>query len=604
MNVGERLAAIADPEHARLLRAARDRFLAGGPLDPGLHPSIARSWLRSRQVGVDPDHLIVPFDEAFCSDTALKRAAVPIVDRLFESFSGCRVCCMLMDSNGRLVARWVAHPDLLAALDRICGQPGAVYAEEFVGTTALGTALEDGELTVVSGPEHFSVELSDIVAVGAPVRHPITHRLEGIVDLVMPSRDAGPAALPLIERVAAEIGQQLLAGAARHDRLLLDEFTLLDRRGSRRPIFAITDRSVIANVEACDALGTIHHPSVWAQIERLLDGSRCDVDLIFTDGVQRRVRVNPVRDDGQVLGAVVQVPTGRPEGDRGVVALPTSPRAVTGSAKVMRSALDEGSALAELTGRSLVWQHVLGQVDLFRRTGGRLLLAGEFGTGKRSVAAAFGRDLNGAVSWYDAAECTTGSPRDWLESLAADHAGRGVIVGRLHHVPDQFMDILCDRLEATEATHIVGTFDTGLRFPLPPRLMAVFGEVISVPPLRQRKEDIADIASSFLGSTHRLSAEALRVLVGRDWPGNVSELRTVLTTAQNRAAGVHLRPTDFPPDLIASASPALTPLHKLEAEAIRLALEAARGDKRVAGQELGISRATLYRKLKALNIRP
>jgi len=151
---------------------------------------------------------------------------------------------------------------------------------------------------------------------------------------------------------------------------------------------------------------------------------------------------------------------------------------------------------------------------------------------------------------------------------------------------------------------------------------------IFLPPLRERREDIPILAEHFLhlhgdraGRTLSISPEALRHLLRYDWPGNVRELENTIQRAfalvdDDEILLAHM-PLLFPshslrprPPKRASFTPdpSLEPDHggnlmaQREAEAIRLALDEAGGNKRQAARILGIGIATLYRKIKKYHI--
>ena len=61
--------------------------------------------------------------------------------------------------------------------------PGYSYAEEFVGTNGIGTALETGHPTFIRGDEHYVGTLARLACAGAPIRDPISRRIIGVLDL-------------------------------------------------------------------------------------------------------------------------------------------------------------------------------------------------------------------------------------------------------------------------------------------------------------------------------------------------------------------------------------------------------------------------------------
>ena len=94
--------------------------------------------------------------------------------------------------------------------------------------------------------------------------------------------------------------------------------------------------------------------------------------------------------------------------------------------------------------------------------------------------------------------------------------------------------------------------------------------------------------------------EALQLLERLPWPGNVRELESALRSA---ARALEVRLEDLPAELRARAARVPTSgLQRVEAEAIARALAGCDGNKRDAARELGISRSTLYRKLRAYGL--
>jgi DNA-binding NtrC family response regulator len=145
---------------------------------------------------------------------------------------------------------------------------------------------------------------------------------------------------------------------------------------------------------------------------------------------------------------------------------------------------------------------------------------------------------------------------------------------------------------------------------------------IHLPPLRERREDIPLLAQAFLREFSRerskeieeFTAEALEVLDGHSWPGNVRELRNVVERAVVFCRDSHITPEHLPPGLreAPTAAPSAAPsrpaeplrhaIERAEIETIRAALAATDGRRNDAAEILGISRKTLWEKIKAYRI--
>jgi two-component system response regulator AtoC len=162
-----------------------------------------------------------------------------------------------------------------------------------------------------------------------------------------------------------------------------------------------------------------------------------------------------------------------------------------------------------------------------------------------------------------------------------------------------------------EAGYKAGTFRKDLFF----RLNVV---TVSLPALRERKSDIPTLVHHFLDrySSERgcieITNAALRCLTQYDWPGNVRELENCIERAVALGNGEIIDVADLPPGirrcaLERSVKATSVPydsndLEDIERVTIQRVFEQVHGDKSLAGKILGISRATLYRKIKRYNI--
>ncbi len=135
---------------------------------------------------------------------------------------------------------------------------------------------------------------------------------------------------------------------------------------------------------------------------------------------------------------------------------------------------------------------------------------------------------------------------------------------------------------------------------------------ITLPPLRQRLEDIEPIAEAFIGElnpvlgrrVHHLHPEALQLLKAYPWPGNVRELRNVIERAMILTRGEEIRPEHLPREIrqAKGAEAGLLSLAEVEASHIRRVLEACHGNLKQAAEILGIARSTLYEKMRRYGI--
>jgi len=133
---------------------------------------------------------------------------------------------------------------------------------------------------------------------------------------------------------------------------------------------------------------------------------------------------------------------------------------------------------------------------------------------------------------------------------------------------------------------------------------------LTVPPLRERREDIAPLAMHFLEKQKpgmRISGEAMEVLEAYLWPGNVRELRNVVIGAAVFASRMDIMAEDLPQELhqstFTSSLVSLNALGEAERAAITRVLEETHGHQVHAAEKLGISRRTLQRKIKSFGLK-
>ncbi len=136
---------------------------------------------------------------------------------------------------------------------------------------------------------------------------------------------------------------------------------------------------------------------------------------------------------------------------------------------------------------------------------------------------------------------------------------------------------------------------------------------ILLPPLRERTEDIAPLATRFLEQhaaslgqpAPKLSNETLRVLEGYRWPGNVRELSNIMERAALLADGPWITPDDLPAQLVSAEPESMAlkaAIERFERQHIRRALERCGGDKVAAAALLEIHLATLYRRIERIGL--
>ena len=308
-----------------------------------------------------------------------------------------------------------------------------------------------------------------------------------------------------------------------------------------------------------------------------------------------------------------------------------------------------------IIGTSANIQDVLRMISRLKDTRTPVLIAGESGTGKELVARAIHFRGSMAQTPFVAVDCGslvptlmeselfgyekgafTGATKSKAGLFQAANGGT-IFLDEIGELPQEMQAKLLRVLQEKEvrpvgsnekvnvdvrviaatnrdleAAYRTGTFRKDLYF----RLNVV---TVHLPPLRDRRSDIPVLVHHFLdryakGSHLRVTAAAMTSLLNYEWPGNVRELENCIARAVTLGDRETIDVIDLPPAIRSeqtesgamptadAATLSTTALAEMERMTILRVFEQANGDKVLAGKMLGISRATLYRKLKRYQI--
>ena len=586
---------------SRLARA-RERFLTGEPVEPGqVRDTILASWRRSREWHVAADRVDLSYVRDPDLDTPLTRTALPVLQNLRENLQGEPVSVILTDAHGVVLSRLTADRDLERHLDGVQLAPGFSYAEEFAGTNGIGTALESGQAAHVFGHEHYAEHLEDLACAAVPVRHPISGKAVGAVNLTCWRKDAGRLLIALAHSTARQVTQGLLDDSSAAQFQLLREY-LRACQHTGGFVFALTSDMVLMNDQARDTLDPGDQAALLGHAAQALAGDRpAVVDVELPTGASARMHCRPLRGKGRrrIAGGVVHAK----------LIEPASQAAVNMGAG--SQARRFGPALV---GSGPLWLRGCGQVEAACASGEWLSLEGEPGTGKLALLRAVCRRRNpaGAFHVLDAAGA---GDHDWMARALGDLLeGEGSLVirhvDRLSTVRLQALWIALEQALAADRQQVLWVAVTLSKGPAAgdlAGLLKFFPGAVELPPLRHHVEDLHELVPFFLArlNPHGPSAcspETMHLLLRSNWPGNTEQLWQVLRrVARHRRTGT-IHPGDLPPECWSVSRRLLSPLESLERDAIVQTLLDHHGNKAKGAGSLGMSRATIYRKIHEYGI--
>jgi transcriptional regulator of acetoin/glycerol metabolism len=582
------------------LADAREQFLTSSADNPsGVRDEIVTSWVRSRSWHVAADDLTLPYVKDPNLDSLLAQTAAPILAQLRDQLGKEPVSIILTDAAGVVLERLTGDPELERYLDKVQLAPGFSYSEQFAGTNGIGSALESREPFCVFGHEHYAEKLETLACAGVPVCHPTSGKVLGLLDLTCWNRDAGPLLVALSKSTAQSIERALEQQTGLRELALLREYLRTCQRTSG-PVLALNNDVVMMNDTARQLLEPRDHSVLLSHAADAIDaGERTSLEIELPSGTEARVSCKPAWSETGLAGGVVHVQLNE------VVprVLGRPPPAAT-------------VALPGIVGAGALWKRCCRQLNGHYRFGDRLAVEGEPGVGKLTLLRAV-HQLHQPSAHFrvmDAADCV--NPEAWTRVICQElEAGEGVLV--LRHVDllsPPALNALADALTecfASDPATLPWTAVTVRRVadagPELGRVLAHFPRSLTVPPLRHHIDDLPELVPFLLakltrGDEVQCSAQALQLLMRHPWPGNVTQLQRMLVgTVQRRRSGV-IQAGDLPPECRSTSRRVLTPLESMERDAIVRSLQDTDTDKKQAAEALGMSRATIYRKIRKYGI--
>src|SRR6056297_146626 len=616
---------------------------------------IVQSWQRSMNMGVDAakrhSRKIESEDDLHQlrrRNLSLRRAAKYALARLEPHLADAKAVLILTDKDGVIIDA-IGDPSVLDEGQNIHLEIGGIWNEDAIGTNGIGTALKTGKPTYVHAAEHFCQGVQAWTCAGAPIFDPFDRSVIGVIDLSGPPGIFRRHNVALVMAAAREIEIALAEQQHEERTLLLEAFLnsnndrhgnsvlLLDkvgrilfRRGlddriyQSRPELAVGKHllSLSANMNDCDIRAALPPELETEGIERLEFGGRLRGAALFLKQnrdappahMERAVRIKPRAnvDEEEIV--------------------------IVGAAPKMLEALElaKRAAAADVT----------------------VLIQGETGVGKEQFArlvhsrlprkdapyvtvncAAISKDLIGAELFGHVEGAFTGAVRGGKAGKFEQANGGVLCLDEIGDMPIELQPYLLRALEQ-RAVYRIGDSE---RRSVDVQLVAMTNRnlrndveagrfrrdlfyrigivVIDVPPLRERAGDIPLLlrhfnevfAKRFAREPLHFSPDLLERLCAYRWPGNVRELRNMVERLFLLKADTKVHASDLPEEIFEPADgfglvtcieiPDVgVNLESVEAMTIRRAMQVENGNLTRVAEKLGISRPTLYRKIKQYDI--
>ncbi len=384
----------------------------------------------------------------------------------------------------------------------------------------------------------------------------------------------------------------------------------------------------LVGVKLADALGMV---CTSRRSSTLLQAALAPTAEAMAGRADRTRRSAPPHRKGPPWWDVTFVPLQSDEGIYGVVGVisvvgepvPAAAKKVPPAVTTLRDEHARHFALDLLAGESLVSARLVTQARLAAQLNAPVWIVGEPGSGKETAARSIHHTGTHRDRAFVAIDCAGLQPY-LVESLLFGHGGVGdsdtlgtVYLKEPAELPRDLQERLAERfVEKPGVRLICGSTSTAADSVAAGKLVPVYQSALSayeirIPALRERLDDLPRLASRFVPD-RLLDPTALAVLRTHTWPGNLRELREVLTDAAALAPAGPIVRDQLPLELrVQSESPRTTPASPLKLDAIleavekrliELALRKGAGNQTDAAAILGVFRTRLARRIEALGV--
>lgn len=623
------------------IRNARTHFLGNGEVPDGLLPeSIQRSWKRCVKTGLSVDlKSEIEFanqgamSELREQNASLLAQAQPEMENLYGHIINTQSMVILSDSGGTILHA-MGNPDFMGRAQRVALQPGVSWREDVTGTNAIGTALVEKSPVFVGGAEHYFERNTFLNCSAAPILDP-SGNVIGVLDISGDHRQPQEHTMALV-RMSAQMIENRLFNVHFTQEIALHFHTRPEFIGTLWEgiaVFSQEGKLLAVNRSGAFQLGL--DKELGLGFEQLF-GVAFEV---FLDAARKEPSGNTLRlQNGLRLHVKASLGSGR------VQARYISHTAVKPTSATMPlDRLDTGDA---------VMHKIVSKAKLALGHDIPILIEGETGTGKELLARAIHESSPRREAPFVAINCAS-IPEGLIESELFGHeegaftgARRRGAMGRVQQanggtlfldeigemplaLQARLLRVIQEReimpLGSNKAIRVDIAIISATNCRLQERVAKgefredlyyrLNGLRLSLPPLRERSDLPALIELLLRERLNRqdvgIQPAVMQLLQRHPWRGNVRQLGNVLRSAlifmeENELQLKHL-PEDFLEELemiSASESDELTDLATTENVLIRHALELHNGNMAAAARQLGISRATIYRKIKRLGSRP
>lgn len=572
------------------------------------------AWRRSELSGLTPQSARpgAP-DPRAARSHRLTEAARPVMDGLDTVLRDTGASLVLADREGRVIRTARDNARISRMLLRRGVDDGATLTEEAVGNNGIGTALETRAGVFIHGEQHFAEVLRDFVCYGHPIIDPLTRRLVGAVNLTGMSADASRLFAPFVRKVVADIEARYVDTARADDRELWRRF--VERtRSSDTATCAFGDEVVLASHSSLERLDSRDLVTLRRLVERDEMGEVVELSVgtvgVATSRVGRR---------GHLLDLTFPESPGAPTpAPRTISAAPVTRVIPLGSAGPAEAAPTQGktteggptagtpASAAPSAGTPPVRTPLAGAPTVVRSHAVR----GPSGSGRSTTARAIAGPGARHLRLAEADDAATA----WREMVAPALRERSgpVILDDIDLLDEADLRRLAARMESAGEHLVVVTSRDDPR-PAVTAILDLCDRRTEVRPLHERGTEgegivrrmVADLAARRGMRPPTVTSRFVEAACVLDLPNGLVTLRSILgdcLTRLQEKGSVNLDVDALPSRSRSARPPRPGELARGEYDAIVAALTECGGVRSRAARRLGISRTTLYARMREFGL--
>lgn len=628
----------------------RERWTAyvdKGEASAEIKPCILDSWERCKKMGVD--HLAgcgTTVTESELRESILKRQELiklsrPIMENVYEMIKSTSYSVVLTDEKG-IIIDLIINSDIMDIHNNLNFVKGSLWDEKSVGTNAIGTCLAIDKSMQVIGAEHYCKYHHRWTCSAAPI-HNSKGEIIGSFDISGRAEDVQTHTFGIAASSADCIEKQLVISESYNlmDTAfdsILDGIIVIDNNlkiikiNNKIPELFHMEEQEIFNIDMGSILNGVDiKKNIFAQKNKM---SFSDVTISTGNKkIECSLNISPIIEGNDVIGAVILMREAK---------------------QVMKEVSKLAGFKANYTFDSIItvndrMSELINMAKKISRTDCSVLIEGESGVGKELYAQSIHNESHRRNGPFIAINCSA-IPKELFESelfgyesgsfTGAMKGGRPgkfelamggtIFLDEVGEIPLEVQPKLLRVLDNNKIVRIGGTYEKELdvrvisatnrnlleevtkgsfRQDLYFRLNVIN---LRIPPLRNRKEDILELAGYFLNELNKENSGVNKIfssgfegkLTEHEWAGNVRELKNIIQRAYYMSEGEVIRDGALPDNSSSKQAKAAVPLNlkDIERDSIVRALHFNNRNVLKAAEDLNISKATIYRKIKAYSI--